>query len=177
MLETQRLVVRSWEASDEADLIAIVNSPSVQKWLPDWEEPEKWIGGWIQNVKRHEAQDDPLNKFISWAIVLKDTGVLVGQINIGADAFENKEMEVAYFIGDAYAGNGYATEAATATIAHVFEKYKQPILNAMVQPENLASIAVIKKTGFRYVKTEEIQLEGLSRPEKFDYYILDNPAL
>lgn len=174
IIETQRLIIRNWESSDVNCLINIVNKPNIQKWLLDWNNPEGWIAKWIGNVKNNYIKDSPINDFISWAIVLKEVNCVIGQINIGGDEFDNKEVEVAYFIDDSYTNLGYATEATRAIVDCIFKRYRYTHINAMIQPKNYGSIATVKKLGFKYIETIEKQLIDHSYPLLFDIFRLDN---
>lgn len=173
-IETQRLIIRNWESSDANSLINIVNKPNIQKWLPDWDNPEEWIAKWIENVKNHYIKDSLINAFISWAIVLKEVNSVIGQINVGGDEFNNKEVEVAYFIDDSFTNLGYATEATKAIVDCIFQRYGYTHINTMIQPQNHGSIATVKKLGFKYIKTIEKQLTGHSYPLLFNVFRLDN---
>lgn len=174
IIETQRLIIRNWESSDANSLINIVNKPNIQKWLLDWDNPEEWIAKWIENVRNHYIKDSPINDFISWAIILKETNGIIGQINIGGDEFDNKEVEVAYFIDDSFTNLGYATEATEAIVDCIFQRYGYTHINAIIQPQNYGSIATVKKLGFKYIETIEKQLTGHSYPLLFDVFRLDN---
>jgi RimJ/RimL family protein N-acetyltransferase len=50
-------------------------------------------------------------------------------------------------------GKGYASEAATATIAYTFEHSTLPDLDCYLRPDNHASRRVAEKVGFRYQDT------------------------
>jgi ribosomal-protein-alanine N-acetyltransferase len=58
-----------------------------------------------------------------------------------------------------YWGNGYATEAAQASLQYGFEHVKLEHIIALVHPENLASQRVIDKCGMSYQET--ISLWGM----------------
>lgn len=177
IIETQRLIIRNWESSDANSLISIVDKPKIQRWLLDWDNPNDWIAEWIENVKNHYIKDSPIIDFISWAIVLKETNGIIGQINIGGDEFDNKEVEVAYFIDDNFTNFGYATEATKAIVDYSFKRYGYTHIKAIVQPENYGSIATVKKVGFKYIETIEKQLNGHNCPLLFDVFKLDNTRI
>ncbi|HEX8288180.1 MAG TPA: GNAT family protein [Pyrinomonadaceae bacterium] len=67
-----------------------------------------------------------------------------------------------YFLGADFAGKGFMTEAISLTLRYAFKDLKLHRVEANVQPENLASIAVLKKNGFtkegfsrRYLKIDK----------------------
>jgi ribosomal-protein-alanine N-acetyltransferase len=53
-----------------------------------------------------------------------------------------------YQIGEEFARQGYMTEALQLMLRHVFVKLKLHRLEANIQPENAASIALVKRAGF-----------------------------
>lgn len=66
-----------------------------------------------------------------------------------------------YFIGEQFGGKGIMTEAIRLILRYAFKDLKLHRIEANVQPENLASIAVLKKNGFtkegfsrRYLKID-----------------------
>jgi len=175
LLETERLVLRDWEDTDYEELLAITNQPYVHSWLPDWYGWDRWGHDWISKVNRHYKIDNPMTNFISWAIVLKATNTVIGQINIGP--FQNKEIGIGYFIDEKYSNHGYMTEAANALIVHVLAKYRYDHMIATAQPLNHSSNAVIKKLGFQFVSTIEFLGDGQPEVLPFNYYRLDNPDI
>ena len=148
-----------------------------KKWVLDWNNPQAWIAEWIENVKSHYIKDNPIIDFISWAIVLKETNEIIGQINIGGDEFDNKEVEVAYFIDEDFINFGYATEATKAIVGYVFQRYEYTYIKAIVQPQNYGFVVTVKKVGFKYIETIEKQLNGHNCPLLFDVFKLDNTGI
>lgn len=55
---------------------------------------------------------------------------------------------IGYILHPDYWGRGFAAEALTAAIAHVFSAYPIPIVVADVDPDNRASLALLAKLGF-----------------------------
>jgi len=53
-----------------------------------------------------------------------------------------------YFMGAPFAGKGYATEALQLMLRHAFKTLKLHRIEANVQPGNVASIALVQRTGF-----------------------------
>lgn len=59
-----------------------------------------------------------------------------------------------YWMGEAFAGNGFMTEAIGLSLRHAFGRLRLHRVEANVQPHNEASRAVVRSNGFR--------LEGFS---------------
>ena len=74
---------------------------------------------------------------------------IVGLINLSQifrKAFQNAYL--GYSLGVRYTGKGYMTEAVNLMLRFAFKDLKLHRVEANVQPENLPSIAVLKRCGF-----------------------------
>lgn len=79
------------------------------------------------------------------AVALSDSDALIGAV----DLFErDNEACLAYWIGRAHWGQGYATEAAGAFLTHAFATTKIDNIRAGIFIENAASARVLEKLGF-----------------------------
>lgn len=76
-------------------------------------------------------------------------GELVGATGC-LPALDGGSAEIGYWIGKPYWGNGYATEAATALVAHCFATLPYDRLTCCHFSDNAASARVIAKLGFRH---------------------------
>jgi RimJ/RimL family protein N-acetyltransferase len=61
-----------------------------------------------------------------------------------------------------HGGQGYATEAAAAVLAHARQTLELPKIAAITQPQNAASRRVLEKIGFRFVDKRELPGLGIS---------------
>lgn len=65
-----------------------------------------------------------MEEFISWAITRRESGKLIGQINMGPFAEEEgKEIGIGYWMGMCDTGLGYTTEAAKAVTEFAFYEF------------------------------------------------------
>lgn len=74
---------------------------------------------------------------------------IVGSINLSQiflGGFRNAYL--GYFIGAPYAGRGYMKETIRLMLRYAFTHLKLHRLEANIQPENLASVALVKGAGF-----------------------------
>ncbi len=152
LLRTDRLILRRWQEDDEDRFIHIASQNHIAYWLSDWGGCSQWASNWIKGTVAGYTVNDPMIHFMTWAIVLKESGKLIGMINIGSDEYGKKEVGTGYFIDLDYTNNGYMTEALKALCAYVFRIYGYDHIALMVQPDNYASIAVAQKAGFQYIE-------------------------
>jgi RimJ/RimL family protein N-acetyltransferase len=58
-------------------------------------------------------------------------------------------VELGYWVGGAWRGQGYGAEAVTAAVRLLRERFPHRFLVAECRPENAASVGLLKKVGFR----------------------------
>ena len=74
---------------------------------------------------------------------------IVGTINLSQifrAGFQNAYL--GYYVGERYAGQGYMTEALRLMLRYAFGELKLHRLEANIQPENVASIALVRRARF-----------------------------
>lgn len=152
-IETERLVLRHFVKEDaDAMFNNWANDPEVAKymtWNPHQsvEETKCIINIWLEEYK------DP--KTIRYAITLKDTGEVIGGIDV--PRFNNDDVpEVGYCLSRKYWNKGYMTEACTALVKYIFDLgYKEITIAA--DERNIGSNRVIQKCGFEFNHKEKRQ--------------------
>ena len=152
-LETDRLILRPLELADAAVLYQLDTDPEVYRYLPkpDIESPadtEKIIASILDQYEAHGAG--------RLAMVLKEDQQLIGWCGLkwydGPMNGVTDFYEIGYRISPKYWGKGLATEAARAVISDAFETTGIRSIYAYVDHENKASIRVLEKLGFRFIK-------------------------
>jgi [ribosomal protein S5]-alanine N-acetyltransferase len=82
-------------------------------------------------------------------ICRNEDSAIAGTINLSQifrGGFQNAYL--GYYIGSPYAGRGYMTEALELLLSYAFSVLKLHRLEANIQPQNRASIALVKRAGF-----------------------------
>ena len=95
---------------------------------------------------------------------LAERGTHVGCCGLRPYDLSQNIYELGFHIRSDQWGQGFATEAARAVIAHAFETLKVASLFAGHNPENKASRRVLEKLGFRYTHAEFYEPTGLQHP-------------
>ncbi|MCL2675369.1 MAG: GNAT family N-acetyltransferase [Firmicutes bacterium] len=146
-LETQRLILRLFTKGDLDDMYEYASVDGVGE-----------AAGW----KHHESKDESqtiLDKFIKngdvYAIILKETGKVIGSVGIHKGIFNEKlgaknPFEIGYALGMPYWGHSLATEATKAAIKYAFEGLSADLLWCGHYLQNARSKRVIEKCGFAY---------------------------
>jgi ribosomal-protein-alanine N-acetyltransferase len=147
-LETERLILRRFELTDaEAMFRNWANDPEVSKFLT-WQlhETIEVTRGVIENwVNSCEAADK-----YEWAIELKSLGEPIGSIAAMKPNEKVRSVDIGYCIGKAWWHNGYVAEALTAVVKFLFEEVGVNRINAIHDPQNPNSGAVMRKAGFTF---------------------------
>ena len=76
-------------------------------------------------------------------------GHILGVFNLSEivrGAFQSAYLS--YYVGTPFAGQGYMTEGMELVLRHSFRNLRLHRLEANIQPENQASIALVKRCGF-----------------------------
>lgn len=153
--ETERLILRKLVPEDGIALHKIYQDPGVLR----------YISG--ANVGTIEEEQARVHKHIRdyytrhghglWATILKETGTLIGRCGILTWEIEGKtELEIAYLIGKAHWGRGYASEAAQAIRDYAFNHKSVDRVISLIHPENIASQKVAEKNGMTLIRSIEL---------------------
>jgi [ribosomal protein S5]-alanine N-acetyltransferase len=102
----------------------------------------------LKDFKNYVARnDEEASEF--FVICRNEDEKIVGAINLSQifrKAFQNAYL--GYSLGVKYTGAGFMTEAVELILRHAFVNLKLHRVEANVQPENLPSIAVLRRCGF-----------------------------
>ena len=143
-LETERLILRTWEPEDVNDLYEYAKDPRVGP-----------IAGWASHKSIDESMlilKSCIENDNSWAIELKDCKKVIGMVKIHPDENRGKYYAklINYALSPAYWGNGYMTEALKRVVDYAFDELKVDLLSVFHYPQNVRSKRVIEKCGFEY---------------------------
>ena len=150
ILQTKRLILRPWREEDAEQCYKYASDPDVG--LP---------AGW----RPHESVEysrmiirDVLSKPETYAIVLKETGLPVGNIALRfhSDLADfDDECEIGYWLGKPYWGQGIMPEAAAELIRRAFEDLDLKRIWGGYYDGNEKSKRVQEKLGLKYMWTTE----------------------
>jgi RimJ/RimL family protein N-acetyltransferase len=145
VIETARLVLRPWRASDVAANTLMLSDPETARFItPDHKPVTSEINGWRNAavISGHWA----LYGFGMFAVEEASSGRYIGRVGPwyppGYPGFE-----VGWGIAREYRGQGYAVEAARAAIDWVFANFTLDRIIHCIDPANVASQAVARRLG------------------------------
>jgi RimJ/RimL family protein N-acetyltransferase len=164
LFETERLILREATKEDAQFLYDLVNSPDWLKYIGDrgvhnLDDARKYA---INRVLLHCRKDG----FGFHVMERKSDGSSLGMCGLVKREFL-EDIDIGYALLPEFYGKGYAYEAAHAMMLFAEQHLKLPRIAAITTTNNLPSIRVLEKLGFRHEKNffapndkEELMLFG-----------------
>ena len=145
-IETGRLIIRLMEEKDAYEVFRYRSLPEVALYQAEWPESAEACADFAKrNCARASFQP---GEYTQLAIVRKDDGMLVGDMGILVGT-EGLQAELGFTVSPDFQGKGYGTEAVEAILAHLFENRRLHRAYGSVDPNNLPSIRLMERLGFR----------------------------
>lgn len=145
-LRTARLILRPYLIDDLDALYDIQSRPEVTRYLLyDVRDRDQ-----VRDVLEQRIQaDGPERDAVDLAVVLPDSGVLIGDVVLFLRSKEHRQGEIGYLFHPDYGGRGYATEAARMLLQLGFEDYRLHRIIGRIDARNTASARVLERLGMR----------------------------
>lgn len=147
VLSTERLTIRELTLDDAEFIFGLVNEPS-------WLEHIGDRGVRTLDDARGYLTNGPLAMYARhgyglWRVERREDGAVVGICGLlKRDTLPDADIGFAFL--PAYWSQGYAREAARATLDHGFSALGMPRIAAIVSRHNAASIRLLERLGLRY---------------------------
>jgi ribosomal-protein-alanine N-acetyltransferase len=168
ILETKRLILRPWKVEDAKELYKYARDPRVGS-----------AAGWPAHTSiQYSLQiiEEVLKASETYAIVLKQTMLPIGNIKISTQGFGNvamsdTEAEIGYWLGVSYWGQGLMPKAVFEILRRCFEDLYCTGVWCGYYDGNTRSRRVQEKCGFVYHHSIANHLTpyGEIRTEHFTY--------
>lgn len=163
-LETERLILREMTEEDLPGLSLILQDEEVMyayEHAFSSEEVQEWLN---RQTRRYEEYR---HRFGLWAVVLKETGEMIGQCGLTLQEYREREVpEIGYLFRKEFWHQGYATEAAVACKHYAFRTLNYDEVFSIIRDTNIASQKVALRNGMS-VKDRLVK----------HYYHMDMPHL
>ena len=149
-LETSRLLLRPWRSSDAPRLCEICQDKALSEFtrIPypyTLKHAKDFLKKGKLEAKRGETYD--------FAIALKETGLVVGNVAFARIDKRDNRAELAYHLAREFRGRGIMPEAAGLLLGYGFKKLKLNRIEVMHGAGNESSKRVIQKLGFKFEGT------------------------
>lgn len=159
-IRTERLLLRPFVDSDFDACYDMFRREEVARYLP-WEpRTREQVVEMLERVKTLTSFDGDA-RWIRLAVVLPESGSVIGDIGLNGVNRERGEGELGFVIHPDHQRRGYATEASRAVLRMGFEELGLHRIIARADPLNLGSVGVMERLGMRreahYVASEPIK--------------------
>jgi RimJ/RimL family protein N-acetyltransferase len=151
LLTTPRLVIRDWTGDDVDAALAVYGDAQVAPFLvpamtrvPDAAAMKRLLDDWTT------ARPSPTVPSGRWAVVLGDTGEVVGGLSLRLLPPYLQDIEIGWQLAPAHWGHGYAAEAGRALAEWSFEQGAEELF-AVVGPGNRRAAATARRIGMEWV--------------------------
>lgn len=146
VLLTSRLRLRPLSLEDSLDVFKIHSDPqTVEYWghdvLSGVTQAQELIKGNLEWVESGQS--------VYWAIEWRDRKGLIGTCTLFKMDEQNRHAEVGYILNREFWGQGVMTEALSAMVDYAFNTLDLHRLEADTDPNNVASLALLEKFGFK----------------------------
>jgi RimJ/RimL family protein N-acetyltransferase len=145
--ETERLRLRTWDDEDEFRFFDVMNTPAVMRWLGGLQTKEEWSAGY-QRLRAYERDFG----FTFWIVERKSDGEILGFCGLkranapGADLIAG-DVEIGWRLREDAWGQGYAKEAAIASLDLAFGRFEAPRVVAVTAEGNAPSRGLMQWLG------------------------------
>lgn len=147
--ETERLLLRELVDDDLPGLCSVLQDTEVT-YAYERIFSEREIGSWLKRQFQCYAQDG----FGMWAVVLKETGKMIGHAGISMQVYGDEELpEIGYMFEKAFWHQGFATEAVIACRDYAFAVLGMDTVYSVIRADNAPSRAVARRNGMRITGT------------------------
>ena len=158
VLETDRLILRTWTQAD-VDKLAVMNmDPRVMEYFPSTQDYQT-------TVKLIEHSNNLFSQygFCLYATELKETGEMIGFVGLNIPDFDIPNfkpiqkpiVEMGWRLAFEYWGKGYATEGAKAVLDQGFNTLNLKEIVAFTPFNNLRSRRVMEKIGLKHNEKDD----------------------
>ena len=149
IIETDRLALRCFTADDAAFIVELVNDPAWLQFIGDrgvrtLDDARAYItNGPVASYSRHG--------FGLYQVSRNSDGVALGLCGLLKREYLD-DVDLGFAFLPQFGGQGYAREAAAATLAHARGTLGLKRIAAITDPQNIRSIHLLKKLDFRFDK-------------------------
>lgn len=162
VLEGRRIRLRALADRDVPGLFEIFGDPEAMRY---WSAPPLADAAAARALLEEIRGYFSTRTLFQWGIARRDDDRLLGTTTLYHIDEQHRRGEIGFAVARTYWGHRYASEAVTTLVRFAFERLDLHRLEADPDPQNIASIRVLEKQGFKY--------EGLLR----ERYLLNGVAM
>lgn len=147
IIETDRLILRTWEKKDSEIYFLINQDSKVTEYLP-CSLTMKEVNAFISGANIHNDKYG----YTLWATEFRETNELIGFVGLNYTDWKSHftpAVEIGWRLGSKYWGQGLATEGAKTALDYGFKQCDIKEIVSFTVPANIRSIRVMDKIGLK----------------------------
>lgn len=158
----------------DARAITDLMTQDVSRWLASWpaNPTVEAVAVRISRVLNAMQQKRELH----FRIEERERDLTVGYVSVAQAATDRRVGHLSYWLGTAFQGKGYMTEAVGHAMAAGFRHLDLERIEAGAQPENLGSFAVMKRVGMSSIGERIVWVEARQQNEQCLFYSVNRSA-
>jgi ribosomal-protein-alanine N-acetyltransferase len=145
VLYTERLILRQVHEDDADDLFRMRSDREIMRFIPRPLATKREDALTLIRTMNYEGAK---NNSINWAMSFKDQQGLIGIIGYPRVSKEGRRGEIGYLLDKAHQGKGIMHEALVAVLSYGFLQAGFHTIEAVIDPDNIASEKLLLKNGF-----------------------------
>lgn len=146
MLQTPRLLLEPLIPTHATRLYEHLRDERLYEFIPQNSPASVQTLEARYRVLSSRRSPDGREAWLNWALCTRRSGDYAGVLE--ATVHENLTATIAYMIFVPYQRRGFAAEACSRLLAHLFEDYGVGVVAAEIDTRNAASIALVESLGF-----------------------------
>jgi len=146
ILETERLILDTWQSSDWTAFQPIATDAEVMRYITGgvpWSEEE------IRSFVERQIELYRTRGFCRWKLIEKAGGNMIGFCGVGFWR-AGPDPEIGWWLARAYWERGLASEAARPALRDAFERVGLERIISVAMIENRASRRIMEKLGLEF---------------------------
>jgi RimJ/RimL family protein N-acetyltransferase len=147
-IETDRMILRTFERGDVEELSAYHVLPSMQRYVFTRSRDKGEVAEALAQMRQHINLQRP-GDTLTLAMIRRCDERLIGHVSLQWSDATARQGEVRFLINPTYSGQGYVSEALLALFELAFEYYNIHRLFARSDGRNFHSIKLMQKLGMR----------------------------
>ena len=145
-IDTGRLLLRPFDASDLDDYLEYALDPEVMKYIRPVGDPKVAREMFLSHAGDWTGEE---GRWMGAAVVLKDNQKMIGDVGFRYKSKQHQQIEIGYKFNRHFQGHGYGSEALQALLKLIIRDWPFHKLVAYCEPRNIASWKLMEKIGMQ----------------------------
>lgn len=160
-LETLRLTLEPQTAAHADEMFAVLSDPAIYEYENEPPISRDWLRSRFAMLETRQSADGT-EQWLNWVIRLPE-GTLIGYVQ--ATVFADRRAMIAYELGSAWWGRGFAQVSTRAMIAELRAQYQVHALSAILKGGNFRSRRLLERLGFTIATNTERDIAQVDADE------------